>query len=210
VAVPQQPQVRPPAPTPAPAPQAQPPAAQPRPADPGWSTTTTVAVEPAEPTETYTIEEIKLASDGFFGKVSAGLGSIVEHAFSSAGRPAGYILGTESGGALIAGFRFGRGTLYLRNGETTQIFWHGPSIGTDIGASGSKVMFLVYRLRDIEQMFRPFTTLEGSAFLVGGVGFTLMTNGEVQTAPIRSGLGIRVGASVGYMRFTRRQTWNPF
>jgi hypothetical protein len=29
-------------------------------------------------------------------------------------------------------------------------------------------------------------------------------------APIRSGLGLRVGASLGYIRFTREASWNPF
>lgn len=194
--------VPPPAPAPAPAVDA-------APAPPPWSTTTTIATA-EDPGETYTIEEIRLISQGIFGKVSAGLGSIVEHAFSSAGRPTGYIVGDEGSGALIAGFRFGGGILYMRNGTTMPIHWHGPSIGTDIGAAGTKVMFLVYKLRDPEQMFRPFTSLEGSAFVVGGVGLNLMSNGTVQTAPIRSGLGIRIGASIGYVRFTRRPSWNPF
>lgn len=195
-----------PAPPPAPAPA---PAVELPPAPAPWSTTTTIAT--AEETgETYTIEEIRLISQGIFGKVSAGLGSVVERAFSSAGRPTAYIIGDEGSGALIAGFRFGSGILYMRNGITMPIHWHGPSIGTDIGAAGTKVMFLVYKLRDPDQMFRPFTSLEGSAFVVGGLGFNLMSNGMVQTAPIRSGLGIRIGASIGYVRFTRRPSWNPF
>jgi hypothetical protein len=203
-------------PAPAPRPPAPPAVASPpapavdaAPAPPPWSTTTTIATT-EDPGETYTIEEIRLISQGIFGKVSAGLGSIVEHAFSSAGRPTAYIIGDEGSGALIAGFRFGSGILYMRNGATMPIYWHGPSIGTDIGAAGAKVMYLVYKLRDPDQMFRPFTSLEGSAFVVGGVGFNLMTNGTVQTAPIRSGLGIRIGASIGYVRFTRRPSWNPF
>ena len=28
--------------------------------------------------------------------------------------------------------------------------------------------------------------------------------------PIRTGLGLRLGANVGYLKFTRGQTWNPF
>lgn len=177
--------------------------------DVGWSASTTLEREPPRD-QTYSIEEIKLASTGFLGQVSTGLGGAVEYAFSNVGRPTGYILGSEGGGALIAGLRYGTGTLYLRTGGTMPIYWHGPSIGTDIGAAGSKVMFLVYRLADPEQMFATFSSLEGSAFLIGGVGFTLMTNGAVQTAPIRSGLGLRLGASVGYIRFTKRPTWNPF
>ena len=90
------------------------------------------------------------------------------------------------------------------------VYWHGPSLGLDVGAAGSKVMFLVYRLKEPDQLAAAFTALDGSAYVAGGIGVTLMTNGEVQMAPIRAGLGLRLGASVGYVRFTRRPTWNPF
>lgn len=205
-----------------------------RPAEPtvnrAWSTTTSVenpvtpqlpaqavpaappiVSQPLQPDDDgYTIDEIVGASTGLFGKVSAGLGSVVEHAFRKSGRPAGYIIGTEGGGAFLAGLRYGSGTLYLRTGGTMPIHWHGPSFGADIGAQGSKVMFLVYRMRDPDQLSASFTSIEGSAFLAGGLGFNLMSNGDVQMAPIRSGIGLRLGASVGYIRFTRRPTWNPF
>jgi hypothetical protein len=29
-------------------------------------------------------------------------------------------------------------------------------------------------------------------------------------APIRTGLGFRLGANIGYIRFTPQATWNPF
>jgi hypothetical protein len=183
-----------------------------------WSTTTTASAEqpagasPPSPgaEDAFTVDDIVRASSGFFGNVSAGLGSVVEHAFSRIGRPTAYILGEERGGAFLAGLRYGRGTLYMRSGETRPIFWHGPSLGTDIGASGAKVMFLIYRMRNPDELVDSFTGIEGSAYLVGGLGLTLMTNGHVQAAPIRSGVGLRFGASIGYVRFTRRATWNPF
>jgi len=28
--------------------------------------------------------------------------------------------------------------------------------------------------------------------------------------PIRSGVGLRLGANLGYLKFTQRPTWNPF
>jgi hypothetical protein len=201
-----------------PAPPSLPPAAG-KPAAP-WATTTTPEppspppAAPATPTvaadDGYSIEEIAAASTGFFGKVSTGLASLIEHAFAKVGRPTGYILGDEGGGAFLAGLRYGKGTLYLRSGGTMPIHWHGPSLGTDIGASGAKVMFLVYRVSEPDDLANRFTGVEGAAYLVGGVGFTLLTNGRVQMAPIRSGLGLRLGASVGYLRFTRKPTWNPF
>lgn len=197
------------APTPTP-----PPPAAPAP----WSTTTSVDATPQAPPppsarpddDGFTRDDVVRASSGFFGQVSASLATVVEHAFSRTGRPTAYILGNEGGGAFIAGLRYGRGTLYLKSGETFPVYWHGPSVGFDVGAAGAKVMFLVYRLRDPAQLLDPFAAIDGSAFVAGGIGITLMSNSQVQVAPIRSGIGLRLGASVGYVRFTRRPTWNPF
>jgi hypothetical protein len=167
------------------------------------------APPPAE-AEGYTIEEIRAASAGFFGQVSANLGAVIEHLFRKSGRPAGYVLGVEGGGAFLAGVRYGKGTLYLRAGGTQEVFWHGPSVGFDVGGEGSKTLFLIYKLKAPDELYSTFTGIDGSAYLVGGVGATLVTNGRVVMAPIRSGIGLRLGASVGYLRFTPKATWNPF
>jgi hypothetical protein len=158
----------------------------------------------------YTIDEIRAVSAGLFGQLSTSLGSVIEHVFRKSGRPTGYVLGSEGGGAFLAGVRYGKGTLYLRSGGTQPIYWHGPSLGTDVGAEGSKTLFLIYRLKNAEQIYNSFTGVDGSAYLLGGVGATLITNGDVVMAPIRSGLGLRLGANIGYIRFTPKPTWNPF
>jgi len=168
-------------------------------------------LEPLPPDEPgYTIDEIREISRGFFGTISTELGSVLEYAFSSAGRPDGYVLGTEGGGAFLAGLRYGSGTLYLRSGGSGKVYWHGPSIGTDVGASGSRTMFLIYRLHEPEGLYRQFTGIDGSAYFIGGAGITFLKGGSVIMAPIRTGLGFRLGANVGYIRFTPRPTWNPF
>jgi hypothetical protein len=158
----------------------------------------------------YSIDEIHEVTRGFFGTISTSLGSVIEYAFSKSGRPDGYVLGTEGGGAFLAGVRYGSGTLYLRSGGTAKVYWHGPSIGTDFGASGSRTMFLIYNLNDPNELIREFTGIDGSAYFVGGVGITFLKGGPVLMAPIRSGLGFRIGANLGYIRFTPRATWNPF
>ena len=160
--------------------------------------------------EGYSIQEIMAASEGFFGKVSANLASVIEHLFRKSGRPTAYVLGDEGGGAFLAGVRYGKGTLYLRSGSTQRIYWHGPSLGTDVGAEGSKTLFLIYKLHEPEELYANFTGIDGSAYLVGGVGATLVGNGKVIMAPIRSGIGLRLGANIGYIRFTPKSTWNPF
>ena len=165
-------------------------------------------VDPAA--DGFTIDEIKEASRGFFGTISASLGSVIEHSFGKLGRPTAYVLGTEGGGAFFAGVRYGSGSLYTRKGKMRDVYWHGPSIGYDFGASGSKTMFLVYNMHDELDIFAGFSGVDGSAYFVGGVGMTVLTDGKVVMAPIRSGLGFRLGASIGYVRFTPRPTWNPF
>ena len=186
---------------------------------PDWDATTeapppVVAVPLPLPTDTpqagYDINEIQEITRGFFGTISTSLASVIEYAFASAGRPDGYVLGKEGGGAFLAGVRYGTGTLYMRTGETAKVYWHGPSIGTDFGASGSRTMFLIYGLKAPDDLMRGFTGVDGSAYFVGGVGVTFLKGGDVLMAPIRSGLGFRLGANIGYIRFTPRPTWNPF
>ncbi len=161
-------------------------------------------------TQGYSMDEIRQASRGFFGKISSGLGSVIEYSFQNWGRPTAYILGKEGGGAFLAGLRYGSGDIYPRSRKAEKIFWHGPSLGYDFGAEGSRTMFLVYRLDDTNGMYRRFAGIDGSAYLVGGVGLTVLKGGKIIMAPIRSGLGLRLGANIGYLRFTPRPTWNPF
>jgi hypothetical protein len=158
----------------------------------------------------FTSEDITAAGRGFFGSISAGLASVFEYAFRSYGRPNGYILGTEGGGAFLAGLRYGDGTLVMKNRGERRVFWQGPSVGYDVGLAGSRVMFLVYNLRDDEDMFARFVGVDGSAYLVGGVGITFLKKGSLVLAPIRTGLGLRVGANIGYLKFTPQPSLNPF
>ena len=159
----------------------------------------------------YTIEEIRDATQGFFGTISTNLAGILEHAFRTSGRPSGYVLGTEGGGAFLAGLRYGSGTLYMRNqSATNKVFWHGPSLGYDVGAEGGRTLFLIYRLSAPDALYRSYAGIDGSAYVIGGAGITFLKGGDVIMAPIRSGLGLRLGANIGYVRFTRSQTWNPF
>ena len=160
--------------------------------------------------DTFSSYEILNAGHTFFGRVSTGLARVVEYAFSQSGRPNGYVLGEEAGGAFVAGLRYGEGVLHTKDAGQHKVFWQGPSIGYDFGAEGSKTMILVYDLRTVDEMFGRFAGVDGSAYFIGGVGMTLQKRDNVTLAPIRSGVGLRLGASVGYLKFTRRPTWNPF
>ena len=158
----------------------------------------------------YTSDEIADAGRNFFGTVSNGLARAIEYAFQKQGRPNGYILGEEAGGAFVAGLRYGEGMLYTRSAGEHKVFWQGPSLGYDFGAEGSRTMILVYNLNYPDQIYKRYTGIDGSAYLVGGVGITFQKRGNVILAPIRSGVGVRLGANVGYLKYTRAPTWNPF
>ena len=165
---------------------------------------------PEQSSRYYSQSEIVNAGHGFFGKVSKGMAEAVEWAFQKAGRPNGYILGEDAGGAVIAGLRYGEGTLHTKDAGQHKVYWQGPSVGYDLGAEGSKVMVLVYNLSDPSEIYNRFGGVQGAAYLVGGVGVQLQKSGDVTLAPIRSGLGVRLGANVGYLKYTRNPTWNPF
>jgi hypothetical protein len=160
--------------------------------------------------DTFSAEEIVQTGGQFFGSVSQGLASMVEKAASQFGLPNGYILGEEGSGALFIGGRYGEGKLYTRNQGEYPVFWQGPSIGFDVGGDGSKVMMLVYNLNSTNDIFARYPGVDGSAYVVGGLGMTVMKSGNVVVVPIRSGVGIRAGVNVGYLKFTDQPTWNPF
>ncbi len=168
------------------------------------------ALKPGKTADTYSIDEITGAAQGVFGSLSSNLASVIEHAFSKYGRPTAYVIGEEGGGAFIAGVRYGSGRLYLKHQKAGRVYWHGPSVGYDFGAAGSKTLFLIYGLKEPRELFSGFSGIDGSAYFLGGAGITFLSNEKVIMAPIRTGLGFRLGANVGYLRFTPKATWNPF
>jgi hypothetical protein len=159
---------------------------------------------------TFSPDEIKGAGHRFFGRVSMEFAQVVEYAFQRAGRPNGYILGEEAAGAIIAGLRYGEGTLYTKDAGNHKVFWQGPSLGYDFGAEGSKTMVLVYDLQSPGEIFMTYPGIDGSAYFIGGVGVTFLKRDHITLAPIRSGVGLRLGANIGYLKYTREPTWNPF
>jgi hypothetical protein len=159
---------------------------------------------------TYSKNEVVDAGHRFFGSISQGLASAVEWAFQQGGRPNGYVLGEDAGGAFIAGLRYGEGRLFTKDAGTRRVYWQGPSLGYDFGGEGSKTMVLVYNMRDPADIYGRFGGVQGAAYLVGGVSVQFQRRDNVSLAVIRSGVGLRLGANVGYLKYTRSPTWNPF
>ena len=169
-----------------------------------------VAPALAQAPERFSSNEILDTGHKFFGTVSRGLASVVERAFSTWGQPNGYILGQEGGGAFIGGLRYGEGTLYTKNAGDLRTYWQGPTLGWDVGGEGARTMILVYNLPATQAIYQRFAGIDGSAYLVGGIGMTALTAHNVVLVPIRAGVGLRLGANVGYLKFTPSATWNPF
>ncbi len=160
--------------------------------------------------DTFTPGEIIDDGHKFFGTTSRDLAQVVEAATKRWGRPNAYILGQEAAGAFFGGLRFGEGVMYTRNAGDQHIFWQGPSFGFDTGADGDRTMMLVYNLPATEAIHQRFGGIDGSAYFVGGFGFTALSANNIVVVPIRTGLGLRLGANVGYLKFTPQATWNPF
>jgi hypothetical protein len=162
----------------------------------------------------YTVQEIRDSEKGIFGTLTSEFAGVVNYAFQKYGQPNAYIVGDEGGGAFLAGLRYGDGKLYSRlNGSDrgpVRIYWQGPSVGVDFGATGSRALFLVYNLDELQTLYRRFPGIDGSAYVVGGFGLTVFKSGNTLIVPIRTGLGLRLGASLAYLKFTKRASLNPF
>lgn len=158
---------------------------------------------------TYDEKSIMAEVSAFFGDTTEGLARVVERAFREHGRPNGYIRGEEVAGALGFGLSYGRGELVLKNGQGGTVYWQGPSLGFDVGLNASKVFVLVYGLPHRDAIFQRFPGVDGSLYVVAGVGMNYQQRGDVVLAPIRMGVGWRTGASVGYMHYTRERRLFP-
>ncbi len=158
----------------------------------------------------FSTDELVNSGHQFFGAISRGLAQVIEAATKRWGQPNAYVLGQEASGAFVAGARYGEGAMYTRNAGDRKVYWQGPSLGFDAGADGDRTMMLVYNLPAVESIFRRFGGINGSAYLVGGFGFTALTADDIVVVPIRSGIGARLGVNLGYLKFTPQSTWNPF
>lgn len=161
--------------------------------------------------DTYSQDEIVEAAADFFGVTAEAAASAIERVFSDLGRPVGYIAGEEVSAAVGVGLRYGEGWLVMKSGEPRRkVYWQGPSVGFDAGGNASRVFTLVYDLYDGERIYQRFPGVEGSAYFIAGLGVNYQRADDITLAPIRSGVGFRAGANVGYLAYSRRRNWVPF
>ena len=160
--------------------------------------------------DSYNKDEVLEKAKGFFGSTTKGLAEGIEKVFNDLGRPNAYIEGEEFGGAFVIGLRYGRGKLNRKLGLPTEIFWQGPSVGFDFGGNVSKVFTLIYKLTNANDMFRRFPGVDGSLYVIAGISLNYQQAGDTVLVPIRTGVGLRAGANVGYLHYNQDHSWLPF
>jgi len=157
----------------------------------------------------YTANEITEAGSNFFGITTEAMAKAVQHVFGDLGEPDAYIKGDEGSGAFVVGLRYGSGWLIRKTREPKQVYWKGPSIGFDIGADASKCFTLVYNLKEDRRLLQRFPGVEGSFYLVAGLGVNYQRSGGVTLAPIRNGVGLRAGVNAHYQVYSDKRDWFP-
>jgi hypothetical protein len=163
-----------------------------------------------DPTNVYQDDDILGAAEGVFGRGAEGLAKAIESVLKKQGRPVAYIAGREVGGAFVVGLRYGSGTMHHKIEGDRPVYWTGPSLGLDFGGSGAKTFVLVYNLYDSQELFNRFPAAEGQAYLIGGFNISYLRRKDVVLIPIRLGVGWRLGANVGYMKFSESAKILPF
>ena len=158
---------------------------------------------------TYSADEMIRNTSDFLGVTAESAGAAVERVFRDNGQPTGYIAGQEGSGAFTIGARYGKGLLYMKNRDPATLYWQGPSLGWDFGGNASRVFTLCYNLHYPDAVFRRYPGVEGSAYLIGGLGVNYQRADQITLAPVRTGLGLRLGANVGYLSYSRKRNWIP-
>jgi hypothetical protein len=161
------------------------------------------------PAQTYSHEEIVTRVSDFMGVTAESAGAAAERLFKDKGRPTAYIAGEEGSAAFIFGLRYGRGLMYMKDRPTQTVYWQGPSAGFDWGGNASRVFVLCYDLEYPDAIYRRFPGVEGSAYLVGGMGVNYQRADGITIAPMRAGVGLRLGANIGYLAYSRHRNLIP-
>ena len=159
---------------------------------------------------TYDEDELIHRASDFMGVTVETAGGVIEKTFKDQGRPTAYIAGEEGSAAFVAGVRYGKGLLYMKGRPAMTVYWQGPSVGFDAGGNGSRVFVLCYNLQYPDAVFRRFPGVDGSGYFIGGLGVNYQRADDITLAPIRAGVGFRLGANVGYLSYSRHRNVIPF
>jgi len=180
------------------------------PPPPSPAITSSPSYPAAAPAQTYSRDEIVNQVSDFMGVTAESAGALIEKIFAQNGRPTAYIAGEEGSGAFGVGLRYGRGLLYMKDQQPIKVYWQGPSVGWDVGGNASRVFTLCYNLQVPDAIYQRFPGVEGTAYFIGGLGVNYQRADDITLAPIRAGLGLRLGANAGYLAYSRKRNILPF
>ena len=160
--------------------------------------------------EDFSESTLVISAAKYLGTTAESMAEIMDNVFSQYGIPDAIIRGEEVSAAVVFGLRYGRGTLEMRSGAQHPVYWRGPSAGVDTGGNAAKSFTLVYGIQNVEEVYSRFGGVDGSAFYLGGVAVNYLQRDNIVMAPMRAGVGLRAGVSIGYLKFTRDSGWFPF
>ena len=162
--------------------------------------------QPNYKADTFSQDELVNRVSDFFGVTAENAGAAISRVFRDNGRPTGYIAGEEGAGAIVFGLRYGKGLLYMKHRDPMTVYWQGPSASFwDFGGNASRVFTLCYNLQYPDMVYRRFPGVEGSAYFIAGMGVNYQRAEDITLAPIRAGVGLRLGANIGYLAYTRER-----
>ena len=160
--------------------------------------------------EDFSESTLVISAAKYLGTTAESMAEIMDTVFSQYGIPDAIIRGEEVSAAVVFGLRYGRGTLEMRSGGQHPVYWRGPSAGVDTGGNAAKSFTLVYGIQNVKEVYSRFGGVDGSAFYLGGVAVNYLQRDNIVMAPMRAGVGLRAGVSIGYLKFTRDSGWFPF
>jgi hypothetical protein len=173
-------------------------------------TTDVARAESERQIESFTESKLIVEGARYLGTSAENMAEVVSRLFSEYGPPDAVIRGEEVSAAIMLGLRYGRGDLLFPSGEVHPIYWRGPSAGIDTGGNAAKSFALIYNLKNPDDLHRRFVGVEGSAFYLGGISVNFLQRDETIVAPMRVGVGVRLGANIGYVKFSPTKGWFPF
>ena len=160
--------------------------------------------------ETYSSEEIVEAGHKFFGKTTRGLAKRSNMCSRARASRRPISSARKESGAIVGGLRYGEGTIYYKNGTRQKIYWRARRSASISAATARAHWFWSITPSTPREIYdKRFGGVEGSAYLVGGLGVNFQKNRDIILAPIRTGVGARLGANVGYLKYSTQPDLEP-
>ena len=160
--------------------------------------------------EDFSESRLVIEAAKFLGTSAESMAEVVGKLMTEYGEPTAIIKGEEVSAAIMLGLRYGHGEVIFESGERQPIYWRGPSVGVDTGGNAAKSFALIYGARNSRELHKRFGGVEGAAFYIAGISVNFLERNDIIIAPMRAGVGMRIGINLGYVKFSKDKGWFPF